>query len=294
MAPYRRLLVPRDFSAASEAALLLGVDLAKRASADLLLLHAEVLHSDPAAERAEEARSLSVEAVREQLGAPGGGVRQEVVRDVAAAPAIVRFAEEHDVDLIVMGTHGRRGVRRWLLGSVTEEVIRAAPCAVLAARAEAPPLSSGPVVVPVDFSTSSRHALERGKAMADLLGVSLRVVHVAHLAPYPSFYGADVVSQYDLPPHFVAEAESQLHRFVREALGDAAITEAPVMVGEPFRQIAEYAGQVRAGLLVMGRRGLSGLQQVLLGSTTERTLRVAPCPVRISRLPAGAPLGPAA
>jgi len=291
MPPYQHLLVPRDYSATSEAALLHAAELARMLGADLDLLHAEVLHSDPAAVREGEARALSADAVRQRVG-EGSTVRTATVRDVAAAPAIVRYAEEHAVDLIVMGTHGRRGVRRWLLGSVTEEVVRAAPCAVLAARAESPALDAGPVIVPVDFSSSSRHALERGHALAELFRTGLHAVHVAHVAPYPSFYGTDVVSQYDLPPHFVEEAARQLHAFVQGTLGRAAVFEAPVLVGEPFRLIAGYAGEQRAGLLVMGRRGLSGLQQVLLGSTTERTIRLAPCPVLVTRVPPGTPLGP--
>jgi nucleotide-binding universal stress UspA family protein len=298
MATFRRILSPRDFSPASERALEHALDLAGRTGADLHLLHAEVLYSDPFREREAEARALPVEVVRESLrhlsdggaveatdaAGSAGDVRYEVVRDIAAAPAIVRHAEAHDVDLIVMGTHGRRGMRRLLLGSVTEEVVRAASCAVMAVRADGPGPADGPLLVPVDFSAPSQTALRRGRDLAALYGVPLHVLHVAHIAPYPSFYGADAFSWTDLPRKVLDDAEQELTHFVRATEGLRGATfEATVGVGTPFRVITEYAQQNGAGLIVMGRRGLSGLQHVLLGSTTERVLRNAPCPVFITR-----------
>jgi nucleotide-binding universal stress UspA family protein len=305
--PYRRILVPRDFFPPSERALEVALDLAGRTGADLHLLHAEVLHSDPVAEREGEAHAMPVSAVRDRLRQRAGGgaaadaetlegdVRYEAVRDVAAAPAILRYAEEHGVDLIVMGTHGRRGVRRLLLGSVTEEVIRAASCAVLAVpgvREPTPPLN---VLVPVDFSPYSQHALRRGKEVAALYGARLHALHVAHLAPYPAFYGADVVSRYDLPPRFIEEAGNELRALVAATDGpETGPVEVGVMVGLPHQRIADYARAHNVGLIVMGRRGLAGLQHILLGSTTERTLRMAPCSVLVTRLPPEASEAPAA
>ncbi|MDX1530737.1 MAG: universal stress protein [Rhodothermales bacterium] len=293
-APYPRILVARDFSACSERALHTALDLAERTGAEVHLLYAEVLHSDPFSERQEQA--TPVEELRRRVRQDGGGqpvgaereveIRTAVVRDIAAAPAIVRYAEEHGVDLIVMGTHGRRGVRRLLLGSVAEEVLAAAPCAVLTVREGDDPGAVEAVLVPVDFSEPSRRAIRRGQEMAALYGAALHLVHVFEAAPYPSFYGEEVISRREVPPHFAEEAEAQLRRMV-EAESDAADGGAAdgvtfgVMAGQPFRQIAAYARDHGVGLIVMGTRGLSGLQQVLLGSTAERTIRTAPCPVLV-------------
>jgi len=309
--PFHRILVPRDFSSPSELALDVALDLAGRTGADLHLLHAEVLHSDPVSERDVEARATPVEAVRERLrrragtepgaarlageaAALDGEVCYEAVRDVAAAPAILRYAEEHGPDLIAMGMHGRRGVRRLLLGSVTEEVVRGATCAVLAVPGTYTAAPPERVLVPVDFSPSSRYALRRAKEVAALYGAGLHALHVAHLAPYPAFYGADVVSRYDLPPRFIGEAEAELRAFVEAAGGpDGPRVDTAVMVGLPHQRIADYARAHGVGLIVMGRRGLTGLQQFFLGSTTERTLRTAPCSVLVTRLPSHADEGEA-
>jgi nucleotide-binding universal stress UspA family protein len=303
MPAYRRILVPRDFSPTSERALDYAIDLAGRTGADLFLMHAEVLHGDPLAAQEAEQLVASVDVIRDRLSKRADGssveatssVSTHTVRDVAAAPAIVRFAEEHDIDLIVIGTHGRRGVRRLLIGSVTEEVMRGAPCEVLICREEAPPLAGRPVLVPIDFSTSSLHALQRGKEIAGLYENHLHVLHAAHVTPYPAFYGTDVVSSSDLPPHFVDEAEQALRNFEKDAAGPTSVgVDVAVEVGQPFDRIVEYARNEQVGLIVMGRRGLSGIQQILLGSNTERTLRSAPCAVLVTRLPPGARLGLAA
>ena len=146
MKPIRNILVGRDFSPCSERALEAALTLAARAGATLHIVHAEVLHADPYGRPAD-----TIEKLRERLKEDverdcddsvrfdPGSVKLEhvVVRDVAAAPALIRYAEEHDADLVVMGTHGRTGLRRMLLGSVAEEVVRWALCPVLVAKSAA-------------------------------------------------------------------------------------------------------------------------------------------------------------
>jgi len=298
---YRHLLVPRDFSPTSEHALIRAIDLAERAGADLHLLHAEVLHADPVAESRAEASATPVEAIRRRLSErpdgteveTAGDVHVATARDVAAGPAIVRYADEHEIDLVVMGTHGRRGLRRLLLGSVTEEVMRTSGCDVLAIREDGPPIARRPVVVGVDFSKSSRRAIRRGKELASLFESELILVHVIAIVPYPSFFGTDAFTADDVSPEAMASAEAKLDTFARDAGGPAGVpTRMQILIGEPFKRISDLAAEVGAGLVVVGRRGLSGLAAVLVGSTTERTLRLAPCAVLVTKLPSGEEPGP--
>jgi nucleotide-binding universal stress UspA family protein len=144
MLAWRRILVPTDFSETSEAAVRQGVALARSFNASVILLYvgdgpASESTSDfplgidanlPDAERERMLRILAPcdhETVRPEL----------VVCTGSAAQEIVRCADEREVDLIVMGTHGRSGVRHMLLGSVAEKVIRTAPCPVLVIRGSA-------------------------------------------------------------------------------------------------------------------------------------------------------------
>ncbi len=143
----KKILMPTDFSACANAALAHAVDLAEQFDAELHLLHVVVLHQDdphspghsfPGLEelhqRMEEAASSEMKRSVDERRAAGLKIVEAQTRHIAAAPAILDYAAREDVDLIVLGTHGRRGLRRFLLGSVTEEVVRSASCPVLTYR----------------------------------------------------------------------------------------------------------------------------------------------------------------
>jgi universal stress protein A len=138
MIDLKRVLVPTDFSPTSEAALRYGIALARAFHARLSLLH---IPEHPG-EAAEAEYPIGIyetmkNAANERLG---GLLTTEEARELKpeytmrignAASEIVRFAAERDIDLIVMGTHGREGVARVLIGSVAETVVRRASCPVL-------------------------------------------------------------------------------------------------------------------------------------------------------------------
>jgi nucleotide-binding universal stress UspA family protein len=143
MRQIRTILVPVDFSPGSRAALDFGLQLARRFDASLWLLHAYVLPAyafsegvaigpDLAENLANDARK-GLERIREELQE---SVVPVSVASVAGSPAevIVEWAQTHGVDLIVMGTHGRSGLKHLLAGSVAERVVRAAHCPVVTVR----------------------------------------------------------------------------------------------------------------------------------------------------------------
>jgi nucleotide-binding universal stress UspA family protein len=143
MAKFRTILHPTDFSPGSAAAFAYACDLARDYDARLIVLHAfgpVVPMGDEGIVVSNNVDDLRV-CARNQLDAirpPNPTVRLEpVVRDGASTQAILDAAREFKADLIVMGTHGRTGLRRVVLGSVTEEVLREAPCPVLTVKAPA-------------------------------------------------------------------------------------------------------------------------------------------------------------
>lgn len=140
MVSWHRILVPTDFSETSEAAVRHGVDLARTFNAGLILLYVGDAAREVATEFPLGLDASLLDAERERLlrvisPADQAQVHPEFVM-AAGSPAaeIVRCAEEREVDLVVMGTHGRGGVKHLLLGSVAEQVIRTAPCPVLVVR----------------------------------------------------------------------------------------------------------------------------------------------------------------
>jgi nucleotide-binding universal stress UspA family protein len=138
MIELRRILVPTDFSEPSAAALRYGVELARRFHARLYLFHV-VEHPGEAAEAEypiglfDTMKNAAHDRLRQLLTAEELGNLEPLcaMHIGMAAEEIVRHAQDQDIDLIVMGTHGREGVVRALLGSVAEKVVRRATCPVL-------------------------------------------------------------------------------------------------------------------------------------------------------------------
>jgi nucleotide-binding universal stress UspA family protein len=145
MMPFSKLLVPIDFAAHSAEAVLRAVDLAKRYDAELLLVYVyepaeypvpdgHVVYTREQFQRVTAEVQKRLDAARldaETAGAPRVSTRLLQGR---AAQSIVELASDESFDLIVMGTHGRTGVDRWVMGSVAEKVLRGAPCAVLTVK----------------------------------------------------------------------------------------------------------------------------------------------------------------
>jgi universal stress protein A len=140
---YHKILVPLDFSEPSREAMHLAVELAKQGNATLTLFHVyppllypvdPSVYLDLERKQRESAELLLLEA-QQELSSPGGST-VEVALAEGSSPfeEIIGKAEQGDYDLIVMGTHGRTGLRRALIGSVAERVVRHAPCSVLIAR----------------------------------------------------------------------------------------------------------------------------------------------------------------
>jgi nucleotide-binding universal stress UspA family protein len=145
MRPISRILVPTDFSTGSKAALDLACDLASRLRVPLLLMHAYAIPAYPlpegvvlaTPEQATQIVSHSSAALHRELDTARARdiTADSVLVEGDAFDAIMQVAKERDVDLIVMGTHGRRGVSHALLGSIAEKLVRRAPCPVLTVRA---------------------------------------------------------------------------------------------------------------------------------------------------------------
>lgn len=145
MVPFTKILVPTDFSRHSDNALRIAADLSRRYGAPVSLLHVwkseyisipgDACLYDPSDHpQLNEKFFKLLELAKAELQSAGATVAETALIEGAAVKEIVRFAEEGHFDLIVMGSHGRSGIERVLLGSVAEHVVRHAGCAVLAVR----------------------------------------------------------------------------------------------------------------------------------------------------------------
>lgn len=284
MLDVQTILCPTDLSDTSLQSIPLATRFAQLHGADLHLLNVHLLHAMSPPE--EDVPFPGEEEAREALETSAAGIQwsqvvHRVERGINAAPTILEYADEHDVDLIVMGSHGRRGFRRLFLGSVTAEVARVAPMPVLVVR-HAPdreaPQDVDRIVVPVDFSTGTEGAIRVAAELATTFDVPIELVHAVEPIPYVQMAYPVAVNNEE----FKTYAEGRMASL-------AADLDVPVEVGtSTFIGMAddvvnEVAAQTPAPLVVMSSHGHTGLARVLLGSTTERLLRKAPCPVLVVR-----------
>jgi nucleotide-binding universal stress UspA family protein len=213
-------------------------------------------------------------------------VKQVLARGIAAAPVILDYARKEGAGLIVIGTHGRRGLRRYMLGSVAEEVLAEADIPVLAVREGTAEQHRAVqrVLVPVDLSDLSEPLVREAAAFCEPFGAHVDLVNVVEPLPlYVSAVGG--VTLFDLVPNVVEETREELRRLAERAVGPRLPVEAHVVEGDAPREIVKLAESLNSDLIVMTRQSLTHLERLIMGSVTARVLRSAPCPVLVVPTP---------
>ncbi len=294
----RRVLFATDFSSTADEAQDLAEGLARRFSAELHLVHVRVLLEEPHLddEHLAEIHRLmgtSEQATRRVLESDRASpsdvpLTTHLVRGLAPAEAIVETCVEIGADLVVVGTHGRRGLRKLLLGSVAEEVVRACPVPVLTVgpgAGDAPP-EPHRILAPHDFSEHSTAALEQAAAWARGLGASVTLLHVVEPVVYPELYAVDIFPE-ELQERLVSRSRAALESAANELFEDVP-TEIDVQKGRAGDAITAAARPDRFDLVVMGTRGLNALEHLLLGSVAEVVFRRSRVPVLTVRHDEGA------
>lgn len=195
------------------------------------------------------------EWVERYLPDAGDAIETRIV-DNAPAQAILDTAESIDADLIVMGTHGRTGWRRALLGSVTEKVVHHTDRAVLCIPPDATP-SIGKILCPVNFTEVARVALEEACALAATFDAELLVVHVADALGD----GPDV--------------EGEFTAWIDPSVRDRCRYTHLLAVGHAAEETIRLAHESRADLIVLGSQHKRFADASVIGATTERVVRFA-------------------
>jgi len=285
----KKILVATDFSTTADSAENLGLRLAKRLNAEFHLLHVRVILEDPlmAAEKhlqIERLMASADDATQEafdtnHVGEADVAVQTHLVRSTSAAEAITETAVDLRCDLIVMGTHGRRGIKHLLLGSVAETVVRCVDIPVLTVRPkiDLPNFERNHMLIAHDFSKRSAEAVRVAGAWADALDAEITLLHVVEPVVYPEFYAINIPSD-DMMTGLRDRATEALDRAAKEILGDRPVN-TTVLIGRAADTIIAEAESPGIDFVVMGTRGLSGLEQLVLGSVAEAVLRRCPVPL---------------
>jgi len=200
---------------------------------------------------------------------------------------ISKFVAMHQIDLVVSATHGRSGLKRVFLGSVTERLMRTLPCPLLIVRSfegvDKPTGESLPgfkkILVGCDFSTFSELAFQYGLSLAQDFESELHLVHVIETPSYK-----DLLKSGTDPG---ASSEKTLHDSLGENLSKMIPEESAVwcqpktvlLAGRPYEEIIKYSLLNSIDLIVLGIRGRNLIEVLMTGSTTDRVSRQSPCPV---------------
>ena len=283
---WTRILCPVDGSEISRGALAYAVALARWRKAKVHALRVVDARIPPMAAIPEgfampqDLRAIAAaDIARLVQDLDAGGLAEPCVTEGEVVAGILEQAMQLDVNLIVIGTHGRGGVERFLLGSVASKVLRKADRPVIAvppgAGADAVPFRS--IVCATDLSEPGNRAVAEAASLAADANAALTIVHTIEW-PFGVESGPDPLTS--LRQNLEAEAREQIAALLPGAENGAGIV---VTTGRPQAEIISRAAASRADLLVLGASGRGAVGAGLLGSTADRVIRSAECPVLIVR-----------
>ncbi len=290
------ILAATDFSETAEAGLDWAIDLAKAHGARIDLVHAlmmpnqmgDYLPSPP--DMSEQLRQAALARLDESAARArdrGVEVQPELLLGLPSQ-AILEAAEASSADLIVVGTLGLTGIRHLLLGSTAERVVQRAACPVLTIHPgdveQHRPLRS--VLVPTDFSHDAEVAIEGALRILPPGGEGARLIllHAYHLPFEYTAYGTIPMS-FNYLEDTEGEALEKLGAIKTTLAQDGLEVEILAKEGYPPEVIVEQAEAAKVDLIAMGIQGGSALANILLGSTAERVVQHAGCPVLTVRRP---------
>jgi nucleotide-binding universal stress UspA family protein len=310
------MLVPLDGSELSEVVFPYAKELAGRLGLDVILLHvhspeeggAVPLHRAYIEHKAELIKQKSQE-VQEKVGSGSVGPAIKVRGELAVghpAEEILRFAGENDIDLILMATHGRSGIRRWVMGSVADKVLRAAKVPVWLVRAGIPEgivydkWPQRTILVPLDGSELAETVLPHVEALAKQRGAELvEVVLLSVCEPsgasgyYPpsARFETEKGAVHVMPRDF-ARAQATRQKMlakqyltgVEKRLKDAGLrVRSELRVGDAANEIIDYASNSPFNLIVMATHARSGFSRWAYGSVTTKVLQGVSSPMFLVR-----------
>jgi len=301
---YKKMLIPLDGSELAEIVLSYATELAGRLDLEVSLLHVcEPSSSDSQfmcrsyIERvAEKVRDGSRE-VQSLTGISSGTKVVEATGNVLTghpADEIIGYAENENVDFILMATHGRSGIKRWVMGSVADKVLRASPVPVWLVRAAIPEKiirdewHNRIMLVPLDGSEMAESVLPHVESLARQRGtekMQIKLIRVAEdpfiTADYPFTDWEEHVKR--TKEHFKQGAETYLEKTRQRLIESGLNVDFKVLQGDPADQIIKYADENLPNLVIMATHGRSGIRRWEYGSVADKVLHGVSSPVFMVR-----------
>jgi nucleotide-binding universal stress UspA family protein len=293
MIPFKKILVPVDFSEPSKKAVTYGLTLAGQFKAKLILAH--IVPGGSALPYAFPTDTFGLEKAQEEMARReiqdlvGPEYRgrfdiQTLVKTGTIDEELLGIVKDEAVDLVVIGTHGRRKLSRLFIGSVAEHILRKVPVPVLTVahvdeKHTIGLVSLQRVLYATDLSESSDTGLKCAIELARTAGAQLTVLHVVYYRDR-KLWAPDSIPGFE-------EEQNTLVQEIRKKIADAVVLdsqqaaqiEALVVEGKPFEKILEVAQERGVDIIVLNLQSKSMVERALIGSTAERVVRLAPIPV---------------
>ncbi|MFC2016287.1 universal stress protein [Chloroflexota bacterium] len=307
---YQRMLVPLDGSELAEVVFPYAKELAGRLDLEVILLLVAssaltefVPMHQAYIERAAEIVKRQAKEVQERVGIQPGakpvGVRGETAKGYAAEE-ILHYADENAVDLIIMATHGRSGIKRWTMGSVADKVLRASKVPILLVRAGIPdeiPYDQWPtrtILAPLDGSELAESVLSHVEALSKQRGselVDVVLLRVCEPLAVPSYSTPELsgvpLNWGEYVQQEMARAKQAAREYlagVEKRLKDSNISvRSEVLEGKAADEIVDYVKKNPFNLIVMATHGRAGLSRWVYGSVAENVLLEVSNPVLLVR-----------
>lgn len=290
---FNHILCTTDLTDFSNQAALRAVHLAKEFDAKIYLCHiidvtpvsmhgASFVFDDDHVKTMKKETLVKLQALMENVD-----VRWEpVVETGPIASTISKTVAEIQADLAIVATHGRTGLRRLFLGSVTERLLRTIPCPLMII----PPYEASmhmedsrfkpykDIIVGCDFSDDSKWALEYGLSLAQEFESAVHLIHVMEPFVYRDKLLPDAILDTTWTEYKEKSLE-QLKKIPSKEVYNWCNVKISCLSGKPYEAITQYANEHSADLVVLGVRGHGLVETMMLGSTTDRVIRKVSCPV---------------
>ena len=272
--------------------------------------HSYIAHIDIDSDRIQHAKD-KLEKIAEEFD-----IKCKIIVSYGhAADEINQTARKNNIDMVIAATHGGSGIKRFLIGSVTDRLVKILTCPLLVLHAQEKHLTAPVkesiklkrILVGCDFSPDSKLAFDYALSLAQEFQTQLYLAHVIRTTEqteltasnYMQIQGDDYIgwagSEYpDLPEkatdedlkeknNLLSRIEKQLSDMVPEESRNWCTPITILLEGQPYKELINYAEQKEVDMIVLGVHGRSLLEQFIVGSTTDRVISRASCPVLVVR-----------
>ncbi|MCD6306554.1 MAG: universal stress protein [Deltaproteobacteria bacterium] len=290
----KSILCTTDFSDFSSYALPYAIRLTREYNSKLYVCHVvditPVAGYDEAMVNWVDQQKAVTEYAQDQLNQLVGDQPMDVVQLVLLGhpvDEITRLAREKDIDLVVAATHGRSGLKRVVLGSVTERLMQTLACPLMSIRSPGQGLELPSdqeirmerILVGCDFSADSLLAFQYALSLAQEFQSELHLVHVIEPPIYKHLFTEHAKRSEDLREGIREPLNTMLTKMIPEEAAHWCRHQTVLLAGQPHEELIQYAAVNEMDLIVLGVRGRGLVETLLVGSTTDRVIRQAQCPV---------------